>query len=205
MFTEPDTWSGGYFELAIENGSRDDERLREAVAALWKHPSLVGCYLDVNREPQHQRQLAAELQPIETKLYGVATTPIGHEVACISIPLRFEAGIDWLYFSIPLGSLARVYRIGTYPFDDETSRDWILSVSEWFAKIGKSVFASTPFQLGVIGWEADDFLDVPKVKQDGVPDERWVGYLWPRNGELHWYAPNILRPPITLERKSRKN
>lgn len=204
MFTEPDTWNGGYFELTMEIGFRDDERLRGGVVALWDHPALAGCYLDFTREPEQQSRLGPSSQPLETNLYGIATTPTGREVACRSYTAinRFDEGADWLYLLIPLGSLGNVYPVGAYPFDDGASRDWILPISEWLRQIGETVFESVPFRLGLVGWEIDYQLDSQKVQQEGVPDNRWIGYLWPDAQSLHWYPPNRLEAPMTLEKKS---
>ena len=54
MFTHEDTWKGGSYELAIELGERDDDRLGAALKALWQHPSLEGCYLQMEAEPEDQ-------------------------------------------------------------------------------------------------------------------------------------------------------
>jgi hypothetical protein len=56
-FTETETWLGGYYELAIELGSRSDERLLAALAAVWADPDLDGAYLSRDVEPWHLRPL----------------------------------------------------------------------------------------------------------------------------------------------------
>ena len=148
MFTEPDTWNGGFFELALELGPRNDQRLRDAVSVLWKHPTLAGCYLDRDKEPGQQKRLEPASQALECNLYGVAMTPAGKEVACRSLPIRFDDGIDWLYLVVPLGSLGTADPVGAYPFDDgETSMDWIIPVSEWFRGFGDLRFSSVAFRL----------------------------------------------------------
>jgi len=57
IFAYPDAWSGGYYELAMELGSRSDERLRSALATLWAYGGLDGCYLDSTLEPWQQRRV----------------------------------------------------------------------------------------------------------------------------------------------------
>jgi hypothetical protein len=208
MFTEPHIWSGGDFILAIELGPRSDQRLRDAGSALWEHPTLLGCYLDKGKEPAQQTRLVAASHPLESYLYGIATTPNGCKVACSSGAIRFDDGTDWLYFGIPVGSLGTAYLIGAYPLDDGSSVDWVLPVSDWFKEIGASVFASVAFRLGLVGFEADDAspdgVDSVKIQRDGVPERRWIGYLCPREQALHWYPPNIMRAPIVFEEKRKE-
>jgi hypothetical protein len=205
MFTEPDTGSGGDFTLAIELGPRSDQRLRDAVSALWKHPTLLGCYLDPGKELTQQTRVVAASQPLESRLFGIATMPNGCKVGCYSYIIRFDGGTDWLYFAIPLGSLGTAYPSGAYPLDDGSSVDWVLPVSDWFKEIGASVFDSVAFRLGLVGFEADyptpQGVDSMKIQRDGVPERRWDGYLYPSERALHWYPPNIIQAPIVIEKK----
>jgi hypothetical protein len=81
VFTADDAWAGGFYELAIEIGSRSDERLRAALAAIWQHPDLDGCYLERNREPSEQlRRLPASIEG-GSHPRGIARLPNGSRVA----------------------------------------------------------------------------------------------------------------------------
>jgi len=215
MFTEPDTWAGGGFELVLELGPRDDARLGDAVAALWEHPTLTGCFLKMTVEPSRQDRVAPDSQPLRSHLYGVAATPAGGEVACVSYPIRFDDGVewpyldvDWLYLSIPMCSLGTAYPVGAYPMGAypvggypmcaDGAADWIPPVGEWLREIGIAVFAAVPFRLGLVGWEPDDEDQVSAlIERDGVPEDRWIGYLRPVGGALRWYPQNNFTAPIT--------
>ena len=200
MFTEPDTWTDGSFELVLELGPRDDQRLRDAVTALWGHADLSGCYLGKSREPASQPRCRSDQQPLRSHLYGVATTPLGGDVACVSYPIRFDDGIDWLYLDVPLGSLKTAYPIRAYPIGRQPSHDWVLPVSEWFRGIGEQVFAAVSFRLGLVGWEADSpEVDSMLIERDGMPERRDIGYLWPGKGGLVWFPPNDISPSFEIE------
>ncbi len=201
MFTEPDIWSGGSFELALELGSKNDVRLRTSLDALWSHPSITGCYLDRNREPITQSRIEVQSCGLDVCLYGLAITPNGKEVACCSYPIRYEDGRDWLYLSIPMGSMATAYQVGAYPFSDGGSLDWILPVSDWLRSIGESVFCAAEFELGLVGWEVDSQDDTSdSIRCKGVPESRWVGYIVRDESVLHWYPPTILISPMEFDK-----
>jgi hypothetical protein len=206
IFTESDAWHGGDFELALELGQRCDRRLQEATAALWSHPSLTGCYLESDKEPAEQERVEAGSMAPGSACLGVATTPSGHQVACRSVAIRYDDGTDWLYLCLPLGSLGNAYPVGAYPFDDGRSHSWVLEVSDWFREIAKLVFASMRFRGGVVGFETEfAFGDVPQdaspsewLKEAGVGDQRWFGYLLPDDQGLQWFPPTEPDAPMTL-------
>ena len=50
-FTDAENWSGGFYELALEIGDRDDERLQRALTALWRAAAVTGCYGGRDQEP----------------------------------------------------------------------------------------------------------------------------------------------------------
>jgi hypothetical protein len=57
IFTRQDSWTGGSYDLAIELGARDDERLSLTLDALWSFPGLDGCYEFFDREPHQQARV----------------------------------------------------------------------------------------------------------------------------------------------------
>src|SRR5262245_29820054 len=98
LFTRDDAWYGGFFELALEVGPRSDDRLRAALAALWSHTDLDGCYDDHLREPSDQPRVQPRLGESGSHLHGVARLPNGAHVACGSCLIREDEGPDWLVF-----------------------------------------------------------------------------------------------------------
>ena len=58
-FTNKDSWSGGFYELALELGNYSDEysdkRIASALKAFWSYPLLNGVYLRRDREPAQQQ------------------------------------------------------------------------------------------------------------------------------------------------------
>jgi hypothetical protein len=53
-FTDPENWSGGFYELAVEISDTDDARLDRAIAAVWPAARVAGCYADRSRAPHNQ-------------------------------------------------------------------------------------------------------------------------------------------------------
>ncbi|HST53308.1 MAG TPA: hypothetical protein VLJ61_14955 [Pyrinomonadaceae bacterium] len=197
-FTKPETWFGGYYELAIEVGGRSGERLLSALKAVWSHPALEGCYLDRDKEPHEQRRVSVPPALAEpTHLQGLALLPNGQKVACGTCLIREEDGPDWLDFYMPMGTLGDVYEVGGYPFDmtSATHREWQTPVDEWLKGIGEWVFSSVPFSLGLIGFEVSGDAYAAQVSKEGVPAERYFGYLVPEGRKLKWYPPNVRLTP----------
>lgn len=196
-FTNPETWNGGYYELALEMGGRSDERLQMALRALWGHPTLEGCYLDREREPHQQKRVDVSsvlIEPIH--LQGLARLPNGRRVACGTCLIRGEDGPDWLDFYLPMGALGEAYEVGSYPFDmaGAATKAWQVPVDEWLIGIGRRVLSVAPFQLGLVGFEACGEAYASQVSEEGVPAERYFGYLVPRDGALEWYPTNAYPP-----------
>jgi hypothetical protein len=77
VFTQGHAWSGGSYELGLEMGPVDDDRLCEALQILWSFPDLVGCYLENNVGPDDQPRVDFVSSMIEERsvLYGLATLP----------------------------------------------------------------------------------------------------------------------------------
>lgn len=53
-FTDPDNWAGRDYELSLEIGDSDEERLQRAVGALWRAAAVTGCYGSSAGEPADQ-------------------------------------------------------------------------------------------------------------------------------------------------------
>ena len=95
-FTEANTWFGGFYELALELGSRSDERLLAALAAIWSDPDFDGIYLSRDIEPSQQERLAISTDLLQLNhLHGLARLPNGATIACGICIIREEDGPCW--------------------------------------------------------------------------------------------------------------
>lgn len=77
LFTAPDTWLGGYYELAIELGHRSDERLGLALKSIWSLPELEVPYERRDAEPEDQTRVEPQVaeHPHERVLVAVQVVP----------------------------------------------------------------------------------------------------------------------------------
>lgn len=99
-FTAPDTWFGGFYELAIELGPRSDERLLAALTAVWSDPNLDGAYLDRCMEPWQQARQTVTTESLQIgHLQGLARLPNDVTVACGTCLIREDDGPDWLQWA----------------------------------------------------------------------------------------------------------
>jgi hypothetical protein len=191
VFTAPDTWTGGFYELAIELGPRSDERLDLAVQAIWRFPGLCGPYPSADVEPNEKTLVAAGIAALKEHhhLLGLAALPGGSTAPCGVVAVREDGGTDWLAFYLPLGGLDQAYPVGGYPFDDDTDhRQWRKPLEGWLAELGRVVFDAVPFRLGLIGFEVSGTRCAAALSATGIPAERWIGHLWPQAGGLQHHA-----------------
>jgi len=172
VFTLADTWTGGYYCLAI--GCPEDA-VFDVVAAsrrLWEHEQLDGCFLDSDREPSDQRRFSPTEGSLADHLYGVATLSSGKRVSCAQF-----RGQNWLMLGIPLGSLSTVFSVGAYPFrvaGEPSPEPWLREVNGFLEEIGRFVHLEVKFELGIIGFEVD-ISDAQKQQAAELAAERWNG------------------------------
>ena len=77
--------------------------------------------------------------------------------------------------------------------ETEKSARWRTELDRWLVEIGRSVFESVQFDLALVGWEVDfPRVSAANVKRDGIPAERFEGYLWRDSAGLQWYPPTNL-------------
>ena len=89
-----------------------------------------------------------------------------------------------------MGSLARAYPVGAFPFVDGTPLAWRDEVMAWLREIATVVHGQVPIQLGLLGWETDDSgLSAEGLRMEGIPTERYEGLLVPENADLRWIPP----------------
>lgn len=152
---------------------------------------MNGCYLHHDQEPAEQTRVAPGTEPgLDTCLRGVARLGALAPIACSTVVVREDGGSDWLYFGLPLGSLGTALPVGAFPFDDGLDLSWRPTVDGWLRLLAETLFTSQRFRLGLVGWT--DGLDnsADELLENGVPKERWVGYLLPNGSSLTWYLPN---------------
>ena len=195
VFTPSDIWYGGFYELALELGARSDEKLQAALRRVWSFPSLEGCYLDSEREPSEQPRVEVPSTLEEPgQLRGIALLPNGKRVACATFIVREEDGPDWLGFYVPMGALSitGAYDVGGYPFDvaRRSHKEWQHELDGWLADLGAYVFRAVPFRLGLIGHEVSGDAYADEIEKQGIPEDRYIGYLWPQGDEVKYFPMN---------------
>ena len=118
------------------------------------------------------------------EVYGVAKLAQGPRTVCVASSLREDdgAGPDWLKLGFPMGALARVLEdVGVPPYRGdrrEPTAPWRRSLAEWLADVGRTVYAATPFRLGLIGFEVGGLLPLNPAYRDPAAT-RPVGLLVP--------------------------
>jgi hypothetical protein len=190
LFTGDDAWFGGFYELALEVGPRSNERLRAVLSSLWAHPDLDGCYEDRSREPADQPRVPPVSLESGSHLLGLARLPNGSRVTCGTCLIReVNDGPDWLDFYLPMGSLGPAYPAGGFPFGSEADWPglWRFEVEDWLAGVGLWVARSTAYRLGLIGFEVSGQAYAADIAAQGIPAERFVGYLWPSGGSVVYH------------------
>lgn len=188
-FTDDENWHGGFYELAMRLGARADpdadQRLRDALFAVWDDDALQGCYSDRWTDRSAQQPAPPRADPIEHPgpQYGIATLPSGERVVCLSVVVRFEGNDqqqadDWLDFCIPLGALGRVdARVAAYPFAGEDgSQEWREPIDDWLATTAARVHGRAGLALGLLGFEVSG-MDWTFTGE--TPTSTQVSYLVP--------------------------
>lgn len=194
-FTDDENWHGGFYELAIELGDCDDERLQAALSALWQAADITGCYASRDREPRDQQQIVCTTASLATTghLRGTVRLPDGNRVVCGVVAVREDQGPDWLDFYLPLGALTRVEpRVGAFPFDNNSgtaSLAWRRPLDDWLAHVAEAVYDRVAFQLALVGFEMSGHTYAAQLNGT-APQKRWAGYLIPIAGKLHYSLAN---------------
>ncbi len=180
LFTDDDIWNGGFYELALEYERGAVPGLVEGLGAVWHAEGVSGCYLECGLDPQAQPR--AEFQPLlpwNRHLYGLATLSSGSRVACGTCCVREEDGADWLVFYLPMGALGYVYPVCAFPFDEENHEAWRRELDAWLVHLGRQVFNTAPFRLGLVGFETSGELRADDILRAGVPAKRPYAFLVP--------------------------
>lgn len=183
--TVADNWDGGFYELALELGDTDDDRLEHAVGALWSSARVHGRYA-----PDPMGMVPAP----SGHLRGLVDLPNGVRMVCGAIAIREDEGADWLDFYLPVGALAGTHpRVRGFPFGEDggpASLEWRRPIDDWLVRVATDVYAEVDFRLGLIGFEVSG--DVYAKDLDGdliLPGH--IGYVIPRGRGLS-YRPATL-------------
>ena len=184
-------WSGGFYELALQVGPRDEERVAAWVAAVVEEVGLT-CLTVVDglgpvRAATDDDAVggAGEALCRGAHLRGVVRLPRGAEASCgllllqgapddgtrASDPGSDAAGPDWLVLYLPLAGLgAAGVEVDGFPFDDRSGTEslaWRRPLDEWLAGVARAVRSTVPFGRAVIGFEVAGDDDGP-VEPSGL-------------------------------------
>lgn len=180
---DPGNWDGGYYEIAIKLGPRDDARLGAALTALWTAANVHGCF--VGTTGSSHTTADPDLVSLEKHghLRGVVEPPaIGPVVAGVLALRSLHDDQDWITLYIPMGALAKTDpRIGGFPFGPagtNASLLWRRGLDAWLADIGRSVYGAVPFQQAQFGYETDN------ATGNEPPQNRMIGLLVPDGADL---------------------
>ena len=102
LFTAPDTWVGGLYELVLELPERKDVCVAQALSSIWKLPGIAGCYLSREVEPEAQVQVSPSEIPHQRHVYGYAQLPNAKKCACGTYVTDFDNDGFWVSFYLPL-------------------------------------------------------------------------------------------------------
>ena len=199
-FVDEENWRGGYHQLAIEIGDRDDTRLSAALEVLCEERRLHGWFVDRSQEPFEQQPRPGDLHTLEEigRLYGLADLPGGATTVCHTSVIRdltlevpdATSWPDWLSLSVPLGALARTDpRVGGYPFGSAPSLEWRDPIDRWLIELAIRIYERVPFRLGLVGCEVSG--ETTAAELTSIPDERSIAYLAPEGDDLLVYRSTI--------------
>lgn len=195
--SDPKNWTGSYYELALEMGERNDERLEAALRMVWATADVEGCFApdEAGKHVAVDCNLDALLR--YGHLRGKVKLPGGLEAVCGVVVVREDVepgfyGPDWLDFYLPMVSLSRADdRVGAYWRGDlEDSLSWRRPIDDWLAGVAKHVYEAAPFKLGLIGEETSGMAYSDRL-QGGIPEDRPFAYLVPERGQLAFYPATV--------------
>jgi hypothetical protein len=190
---DEESWTGGYYELALDLGGRDDARLDAALKELWREAGVEGCfYGSVFRGRRLPASCSLESVEKAGAICGVLQLPLG-AIVCGGHAVRFDDSTDegdgnqndWLCLALPLAALSQLEpRIGGFPFGDQggtASLSWRRPLDEWLITLARKVHPAVQFERALVGFE------VSCESLAEVPADRFEGQLVVRGGELRYY------------------
>lgn len=139
-YRDLENWDGSSLEVAIDLGTRDDDRLRAAFAAAWECSVLVGP-LD---SPYPDRPRGVPETPFDPEAsiftYGTVELPnTASRMGCEVLSVRDDES-DWLNVALPTGMLELAYPVA-YPLLDDTN-PWIADVQRLLVSIADAIYGA---------------------------------------------------------------
>jgi hypothetical protein len=183
VFTKPDVWYGGFYELAIELGPHgDNDLILAALSSIWGQPEVLGPFLDNDIEPSLQQR--AQLNTEERHLYGVLHLNNSSALCCGSYVVQEDVepgGSDWILFYVPAQSAHQVLG-GSIEEMDIFSEELIPLVKQ-YCKMAGAIFQRAAYRMALVGFEVSgeayaDTITSKELRGAGR------GALLPRNHRL---------------------
>jgi hypothetical protein len=198
LFTTPDAWAGGHFELAMALPDASDTVAAHALQALWATPQLDGSFARNDVEPHAQGHVAFDDLLQNDHLYGIATLAEGARCPCGSRTSYFEGEDRWLVLYLPLGALAEIFPLGGYPFGHDSAQlhAALRALHDWLRMLAVQLYEQIAFTIAVTGFESF-FHEAKAQALHAIPAERWEGLLVPKGDQLRWYAPTRFGPQFS--------
>lgn len=194
-FTDPDAWTGGYYELTMCYPAGAVDLAAAAVQSLWRLDALTGCYAERDIEPDQQQSLAPEEVCGEHgDACGVCSLPTGDSVPCRIFRVDLDDDGVWVSLALPLGSLEKTdERIGGFPFGSvEGSWTWREPLERFLVDIGRQVYDQAPFRFAASAHEPEPDEFEAALAAGTLPGDRWDSLLLPIDGTLV-YIPSSIR------------
>jgi len=176
--TDPDAKAGGYYELSVWLGDRDDARLQTAIEALARAAGVTGPWREQPDGFVPASWTVADVAGEEGGgVWGEVELPHGRTLICFVLAIRYVNGEQWLDLSIPVGVLGDSdRRVGAFPFGPDggpQSLAWRLPIDAWFASLAAQVRQVTGFKQAVIGCEVsgeavESAAHSPADRPDGI-------------------------------------
>ena len=123
---------------------------------------------------------------------GLICLPNKKWTACGTCVVMEENGSDWLDLYIPTGSLSQHYEIDDSPFiESDKNLIWRKSIDNLLATIGMDLYSEVKYEVGLIGFEVSGNYYSEKIKSDGIPKKREIGFLFSSISEIKYFSKNI--------------
>ena len=111
--------------MKIWLGPPSDALIGEALTSIWESSLLEGPYRERRKEPDDQ----SRIPPVDDHLFGLANiSDVRLPFGTFVVREEDQSGsrlADFIDLYLPLGGLATIYPVGSYPFGSiEPARDW---------------------------------------------------------------------------------
>jgi hypothetical protein len=163
LFSDRDSWLGGYYELTMVYDRPEEKTVRASVQAIWQHEDLSGPV--ASRDRPFAEQPRADLRALLPGHggYGCARLPGGSIAPCgVNVVDPIADPTTYVGFFVPFGVLDHFYP-GIW--SDEPWEPWARPLEDWFASVGEQVYRAAPFRVALIGEEPGGLEDTDWVME----------------------------------------